>query len=288
MNRALNTGLLGILFCFFSILGFSQNHEVSLNYRIGIPTSTFQVTDPTFENNQFENQYTHRQVHSQFDHGAILLYKWKFWNRFKLFLSGGVEVSSSKHYQPLIDPSSRLLENIRIKNDRIAFHIGLNKQFEFYDSKVILDIGLHVVDRYSTTKTDTYSKGLHFNNEDWIEYSYDLKTYKGRYYENNMGIDNKKYMYINLNYSLNLMFRLMEGTFLNLGASYTRNNIFFYDYQYSINYYTNGSTTPTSTVNFEGLDGNFDPKYGVRDHFLYFNVGLLYKFNWKKTALEIE
>jgi hypothetical protein len=269
---------IAILICSLPHLGNTQNNEISFNYGIGIAINKLRIVDPTFENNTFENQYSHMKAKSQYDHGATILYKRSIFKKLKLFATAGVELSSSKHYQELIDPYERHLENIRLTSNRIAFHLGLNKQFEFYDSKVILDLGCHIVDRYALNKTKSYATGFHYNNEDWIEYKYDLTTYHGKYYENDGVVESKAYMYLNLDFSATLMLELSTNMYLNLGVSYSRNNVFFYDYSYEINYYYNGSTIPSETQTFEGLQGDFDPKFGMRDHYLYFETGLSYKF----------
>lgn len=270
-----------LIFISISLIGNAQVHELDFNYRIGFAASSLKVLDPTFEDNIYENQYTYNYVKPQFDQGVTLLYKWKFFNEAKLFLTGGIEFSSSKYYQQLIDPNDRLLDNIRLSSNRFSFRLGLNKQFQFYHSKVILDIGCHIVNRYYFKTKSIYYTDFHFNNEDWIEYKYNLTTYYGKYYENNVGIENKRYMYLNLDFNINLMLELFKNTYLTFGVSYSRNNIFFYDYTYTINYYNNGSSIPTSTFSFEGLEGAFNPKFGVREHYLYFNFGMSYKFGKK-------
>jgi hypothetical protein len=128
---------------------------------------------------------------------------------------------------------------------------------------------------------DVYSSDYTSNNEDWLEYRYELTTY----YDNDhhaSGIPIGFIQPLNLELNATVKFNVYKNLFLNVGVSYTRNNIFFYDYSYDILYYQNNSSTPTASYSFLGLAGNGGQQYGVRDQFVYLNAGLSYKFNWKK------
>jgi hypothetical protein len=107
-----------------------------------------------------------------------------------------------------------------------------------------------------------------------------LETHHGEHLHNPDGIQNGKYMYLNLNYSLDVKFNLAKNLYFNFGVNYTRNNIFFYNYTYTTRQYLNGSPVPTDTYTDHGIEEL--AHYGVRDHFLYLSSGLTYKFNWKK------
>jgi hypothetical protein len=67
---------------------------------------------------------------------------------------------------------------------------------------------------------------------------------------------------------------------LNVNASFTRNNYFFYNYQYSIRYYYGGSPVPNGFVDFQGVVGG---DFGVLNDYLYLGVGLKYNFLGKFT-----
>ncbi|MFT6981480.1 MAG: hypothetical protein ACJAUD_000243 [Crocinitomicaceae bacterium] len=86
-------------------------------------------------------------------------------------------------------------------------------------------------------------------------------------------------MFLNLDYSLGLKFKVSKNMFMNLGLNYARNNISFYDFKYVVTHYDGGSSTPTSIYTNYGIEDI--AKYGIRDHFIYLNMGLSYKFNYK-------
>lgn len=271
--------LISIIFLSFGIQ--AQQHEFQFHYRFGFPTDNLKQVE-TKTPTGYINEYQYKKARTLFDQGSILSYKYKIWKKHNLFLTGGIELSQTKYYVPIIDPHERQLDNIEITYDRFALHFGLNKQFEFYDSKIILDIGFQFVDRYPLRKQKDYVIDFKTSNQDWIEYKYELNSYFGKYYQNDGTIKNNRNIHLNSDYNATLKFKLKSNFYFNLGFSYTRNNFFFYNYKYSILYYYNGSTTPNETYNFWGVSGVFDPKYPVRDHFFFINTGISYKFDRKK------
>lgn len=266
-----------IFICFFVIGSvFAQKNELQFNYRFGFPTNNLKEISSYSGNNI--NEYKNMRVRSLYDNGLTLNYKHQIWKRIKLFANIGIEISHSKYYQPLIDPSGRLLENIEIASSSIGLYLGLNKQIHLYDSKLILDFGIQFVDRYPLKKQVDYVTDYHYGIQNWIAYKYELNTYYGEFHPNDGTIQNLPSLYLNLNYNFNLKFKLRKSMFLNLGFNYSRNNYFFYDFKYSILYYYNGSSTPNESYEFYGLSGSNNPKFPVKDHFFYINTGITYKF----------
>ena len=255
----------------------AQNHEFGINYRIGFSTRSIQMLSP----DNF-SRFDYEKMRGTYDNGYTLIYKYKIWKRLNLFVTGGLEFSQSHHYQPIIDfyGTGHHLDNITITKNRIGLHFGIDKQFVLYDSKVLVNIGLHAVDRYHSSKGDNYTSGFKSNNEDWIKYSYQLTTHYDSYYENDENIGNKPYIYLNAELSAQVKFKMGDHTYLDLGLSYTRNNYFFYDFRYEVLRFVTGNPQPVSTTTYYGfIDGT---KFGIRDHYLYFSAGISYKFNWKK------
>lgn len=267
-----------ILLIFFFTVGAlcAQKSEIQFNYRFGYPTKNLMKVSQYSGNNT--NEYKTMRVRPLFDNGLTLNYKYQIWERIKLFANVGMEFSQSKHYQALIDPYGRLLENIDISDSRLGFYLGLNKQVHLYDSKVILDFGIQFVDRYPLKKQVDYKTDFHYGIQNWIEYKYELNTYYGEFHTNDGTIENIPSFYLNLDYNLNLKFRLRKNTYLNLGFNYSRNYHFFYDYKYTIQYYYNGSTTPNESFSFQGLAGSNNPKFPVNNHYFYINTGITFKF----------
>lgn len=267
-----------ILLIFFFTVGAlcAQKSEIQFNYRFGYPTNNLKEISQYSGKNI--NEYKNRGVKPLYDNGLTLNYKYQIWERIKLFANIGMEMSKSKHYLPLIDPSERLLENIEISDSRVGFYFGLNKQIHLYDSKVIVDFGIQFVDRYPLSKQVDYKTDYHYGIQNWIEYKYELNTHYGEYHPNDGTIENIPSFYLNLDYNLNLKFKLSKKMFLNLGFNYSRNNHFFYDFKYSILYYENGSSTPTNSFDYYGLVGSNNPKFPVKNHYFYINTGITFKF----------
>ena len=130
------------------------------------------------------------RVRSLYDNGLTFNYKHQIWERIKLYANIGFELSHSKHYQPLIDPTGRLLENIEIASNRVGLYLGLNKQIHLYDSKLILDFGIQFVDRYPLKKQVDYVTDYHFGIQNWIAYKYELNTYYGEFHSNDGTVQN--------------------------------------------------------------------------------------------------
>lgn len=260
----------------------SQRHELNLNYRFGVPTNNFTILTPDGLTNH--NYLKTRSVHDQ---GLTLNYKYEIWQKANLFLSTGIEFSGSKHYQPIyaIGDSKNHLDNIIIRKNRLTVHLfGIHKQFNLIDDRLLIDIGWDVINRFYFPKSDRYYSDFKSNNEDWIKYKYEFITYYDKYYENDGTVDNRRYMYLNADVNLHFIGKISNIIYVDFGFNYSRNNVFFYDYTYTVQYYYGGSPTPTSTWSFLGIDGLFDPKYAIRDHYIYLSLGLSYKFG--KTCNE--
>ena len=85
-----------LIFLAFSSSLYSQNHELNINYRYGIPTSTFGVKEV-----KTYNDFDHRKMQSVGDEGVSVMYKYNIWKRCGLYITGGVEFSKSTHNQSI-------------------------------------------------------------------------------------------------------------------------------------------------------------------------------------------
>jgi hypothetical protein len=273
----MNSLLKQFTICFLIPLStFSQRQEIGIDIRSGATTNhlfTKEVND--------YNQFDYKKMVLIHDNGFNLSYKYTIWKKIKLMLSGGVEYSSSRYSFPIIDLSNsyRHLADVKINQNRFVIRFGVVKQFHFFDSKFILELGLHAVDKYYPQRTKNYTSDFITSKEEWIKYKYDIDTYAGKYYTNDNIVENKGYMYLNLDYSTQLKFKIREKMYLNLSFNYSRNNVIFYNYTTWFEYYQNGSQTPTGTSTDIGLQGNFDPKFGKRDHNIYLGLGISYKLD---------
>lgn len=264
------------LFLFISDFGFCQNHEVELKYRFGLATENFQMSEPGPY-----TSYNHYKTRSLNDQGIVLNYKYQIWKRARLFLSGGVDFSKSKHFQRINqDLGGRNIDNIIISKKRYTFHLGIHKQFNFYNDKVILDLGCDVIRRNYGSKIDNYSidfkRSEHF---DWIEYRYSYTAFYDDEHYGSGALDGRKKL--NLEWSLTAKYEIYKNLYLDIGFSYSRQNIFFYNYNFDMLYYLGGSTTPTGSYSFLGTFGSTPENvYAINEDFFYLNLGLSYKFNW--------
>jgi hypothetical protein len=225
--------------------------------------------------------FDYEKVRSLRDIGLTVSYKYNVLKKYNVFAVGGVEYSKSTHYLQILEDGGSHLDNVIIDGNRIGLKIGISKQFHFYNSRLLLEFGFNAVKRISIFPSRSYSSDFVFNEtQDWIEYKYDLTAYYDDYFPNDLDLLPSKFKNINLESSIGLKYKLVENLYLNTNLTYTRNNIFFYDFSYTINYYMNGSSTPTSTYKNLGIQDGY--KFAIRDHYLYFSAGLSYKFNWNK------
>ena len=271
----MKTTLFSILILFAqNVLG--QDHQVSLDYRYAIPLNNLMVHVPTLV-----SRADHRHVRSVNDQGILMTYQYQVYKKWKIFLSAGLDLSQSLHYQPILEGNGRYhLDNIIIKKNRISPHFGLHKHVALYDDKLTLDFGIELVRRFYGQEIDVYSIDYQSNNESWIQYKYDLTTYYDKHHANGDRISNRGS--IRAEYMAKAKFKLSERLRFNFGFTFAPRNFFFYNYSYRILYYHNGSTTPTASYHFAGLldwDIFGNPlQYGVEDHYLYLNTGLTFRF----------
>lgn len=254
----------------------AQDHTLSLNARYGISTSNFQIIDPIIDSKR-----KFMEMRSIRDMGVAFQYKRRVHNKYNLWLYSGFDYSNATHYQTLTEPRYRThLDNIIINTSRIDFNLGLKKRFTLKKDYLSLDIGAALVFRQFFNESKTYAEGLHFKNEDWIEFSYSLTTYHGKWYENNLPESFSGRFGKELSGTLN--FKLSQKSSLNFGFNYITRNTFFHDYIYSVNYYLNNSSTPSySFTSFGFIDGT---KFGVNDNYLYLNIGYTYQLKNKRKG----
>ncbi|NOQ70424.1 MAG: hypothetical protein GQ574_00390 [Crocinitomix sp.] len=271
--------LLLVSFVLFNLFTYAQQNDISLNYRFGFSTQNLTILNPTLL-----TRYDHTKVQSVYDQGINLAFATPIWEKQKVYINMGADMSQSKHIQAILNPSNNAhLDNIVLNKKRIGLHLGVHKRFSFMDDKLILDIGSDVVYRLflsnDFSKMKSYSSDFMSNNEEWIEYKYDLNTYHGEYFSNDSRINHSGSVGLDINAFLR--FRTGDQSFINMGVNLTTHNIFYYDYNYSINYYTDGVLS--STYTYVGLVGSLpNTKFGIRNTNIYFNLGYTYTFKKKK------
>jgi hypothetical protein len=263
-------------FIIFQVAAYAQNHELQLLYKFGFSTRNLSVVNPNSEVFAHDFDFV-RTPRCQFDQSANLSYKYSVWKQRKLFLIGGIDISQTKYYFPLIDGENRHLGNIDIRNNKWSYNLGLNKEFYFYDSKLVLELGIVFKDVYPFNKTVKLNSDYTLASREWIEYKYDFDAYFRQNFPNNGS--NRGYHLANIRteYSLGLKFKLYNSFYLSANLSYQRNNYFYYNYSWQAQYYYNNSASPNGWYSFQGFQDT-DTKFFVNDDFLYLSIGASYKF----------
>jgi hypothetical protein len=269
--------LLKLLFILLlSFNSFSQNHDLSLSFRIGISKDDLKIEQPSLV-----TRYDYRYVQPFNDKGFVLGYKYRVWKWANLFLTTGLDFSKSKHYQSIIGiQRQQNLENIIIDKSRMGLHFGIGKQINFKKlPKLHFDLGAQIYIKFYSENKKSFSSDYKFNNESWIEYKYEFVTYHKYYNSLNSSIDNdsvSNYTGNMYQFNADVRFEVSDNMYISTGVNWVMNYEFNYDFNYSINYYSNGSTEPTSTDTYHG---NVDKIKSVSTtNFVYFNLGLVYKF----------
>lgn len=247
--------------------GVCQLHELKVSTSAGVPQKNLFVQSP-LPNSKFD--YMGIQTISQY--GTTLGYGYNLLAKYNVHLEVGLSYNQINYYQPIIEQSGIDLDHIYFNAKRIDFSLGVLKRFKVPNSQFNIDMKLNFVRRQFLSKTNSYSSGFVSNNEDWIEYSYELVTYTGGFYEqNNKGLEAGYYRPINTEAYLGTLYEFKNLAFM-FGVTYSRNYFVFNDFNFDVNYYTNGSTTPTGTYSYNGfLDGT---KFVTRDHFFTMSMGV--------------
>jgi hypothetical protein len=89
--------LLIITLCTTSI--FAQNHGISIHGRYGISTSNLRLIDPSVDSRR-----KYMDVRSIRDIGAYFNYQNLIWDKHKIFVLIGTDISQSSHFQMISEP----------------------------------------------------------------------------------------------------------------------------------------------------------------------------------------
>lgn len=275
--------ILIIFILIISFIGFSQKHEFNFNTKLGTSTKNLKPINPV---NTTRRDYYSALTNTN-DKGIFVNYKYRVFNNLNLFLSTGLEFSQSKYYFKVIENHEDHLANVFINKKRLTLHVlGLSKEFNFYDGNIILDLGVDWIERFYFTTTDNYVNNYTRSEIiPWIDYKYSLTiNYKGDYHNTDHVL--KSTLHHNAEFHLHVKFKMTDKLFLNFGFNYAKNMAFYYKYRTDFLYYHNGETVPYKFYSdLDIIDVDDRLRHGVKNDFLYFNVGLSYKFdkfNFKK------
>jgi hypothetical protein len=276
--------LFKILFIVTSFGVRAQNHELQYRGDFGFPLQSLKPIGLYYPNTINNNQVSNEQLYkyAKFYHGQnnTFSYKYQVYKKFKLFLVGGFDYSTYKAALPLYGYHG-FTTSIDINYKRLGLSLGVAKQFHFYDSKVILELGYNIVRRIPIEREYFESVDLTTSDRDFIKYEYSLEVkYDGTpYYYNSLGLFDVKYFdmeFLHSELNVNSKFALNKNLYLNFGLTYEPRVYFFYRHSYSIYNYYNGSLTPSNIRT--GNEFNNPVPNPVMSSFLKINLGFSYKF----------
>lgn len=262
-----------LLFVMLAYNAYSQKHEIDFGVRGSVPISNLKIYQP----NLF-TRYDLINVKAINDKGISMVYKYKIWKKFNLFITTGLSFSQADYVLPINNFSTReLIAHVQISNKRFTYNfIGLEKKFSLYDNQLNINIGWSLTNEIFLENHQNYNaKNLKVDNNEikqyeTLNYEYKLDTYYNKA-KTNQDIGYKQ-IYNNGLYYLQLQGKLSKNTYLNFALEYYRNIVFFYNYVYKIRYENSG------TIGFYGISGIFDAHYASQSHFLGLKLGLSYKF----------
>ncbi|MBU3660073.1 MAG: hypothetical protein FGM14_09395 [Flavobacteriales bacterium] len=276
--------LFKILFIATSFVVRAQNHELQYRGDFGFPLQSLKPIGlyypNTIDDQPVSNEELYRKARFYYCQNNAFSYKYQIYNKFKLFLVGGLDYSMYKAALPLYGYHG-FTTNIDINYKRLGLSLGVAKQFHFYDSKVILELGYNIVRRIPIERDYFESVDLTTSERDFIKYEYTLEVkYDGTpNYYNSLGLFDEKFFdtgFLHSELNINTKFSLWKNLYLNFGLTYEPRVYFFYRHSYSIYNYYNGSTTPSNISS--GSEFNYPVPNPVMSSFLKINLGFSYKF----------
>lgn len=260
----------------FPISVFSQQAEIKVQYRIGVPINNFKKLDLPQDNNGFYYNNS-RSIKPILDQGWKLNFKYKLSKRYLLFLNLNFEKSFSKDYLHIFVPQP--IDNVILKQSRNVVGLGLKKQFRIYNDIFRIELGAELTLRNSSFDQTTYSTELAKTDYDWMKYSYEINIYDKRPSDFPLALGYQKKT-VNGNYNLSFLFPVKSNFIINLDFEYTGGLIYYYSFNYTSFIYTDNSTIPTTINNFE------NPINYMKKNNLYASIGLSYKFRIENKKLK--
>lgn len=264
-----------LLLSLYAFAAFTQVNQVDVNLRMGFSTNSLKINEP----NKF-TLYDFTNLSALNDKGILLIYKKKISSIYNIYISTGLDISQSKHYQKIINNTIHL-GNIVLKKYRWSYRlVGIHKQFNIYNNKLIINLGVEYVNRFYFSSITNYNSefqiSLPLSN---VEYSYNLTTYHNNKVQKGHGISKKRFLHLSPDFSIQLKFKLTNILYFNTGLNYSIKHVFYYDYNYVVKNHQGIPPEPVST-HTEYYHGYIDgTKFGASDNYLYLNFGLSYQFD---------
>jgi hypothetical protein len=228
-----------VLLLLLSAASFSQRHELSFAYRIGLDLG--------------DRTNTNSVLSSSYDQGVALQFKYRVWEKANLYLMLGYDQSSARYsihegiFGNPIYPDPFNIVNV----NRHGLHFGLNKKFKLSD-KFTFDLGINLTTRtkHYENYTATYNGGMQTPEPMFQNYNFTIAPYY-----RDSGVE----FSANAHYSLSDKFSIMAGFMHSRGLStdyFSRATLID----------ASGNTTNTGEISYREIN-----------NFIYFNTGLVYK-----------
>jgi len=257
-----------LLFYFFQLQSISQ--EIDFNIKLGKAINNYKPITP---NNFTQRDYL--KMTSVYDNSFGIESKFLLSTKLNIYYSIGLDFMQSKHYQKVIELKNHThLGNVFIKRNRFDLKIfGLEKRVNLYNPNLTLSIGFGIINSVHLNKIKKNTANKVVVDNGYFAYSYSLTTYHTAKYYNTWGVPKRILLHTSPNLKLQLRYKLKNDLFFNTGFHYTFSNIFFYDYSFTVYYYTDDNQNDLIYTNYDFgfVDGS---KFSILDKNLYFNFGI--------------
>ena len=192
-----------LIFSFFLLIStssFAQKHELSLDYRFGVDLGGSNYNSV---------------LSSTYDQGVLLQFKYRVWNKAKLYFMFGYDQSSSRYsiYEDIFGKPERPYSFNVLNVNRHGLHLGLNKKFEL--NKFTIDIGVNCATRNKIYKNLKYTAhgGLQDSSPAYRNLTFETRPF---------------YRDIGLEFNTDVSYSLFENFSLNMGVTHSRGHFMEY------------------------------------------------------------
>jgi hypothetical protein len=182
---------------------YSQKSEISI----------FCGRSVNLSNHLFENDpYKHSKLNFSYSNNFTSLYKYKISDLHKIFASAGIDYSTVKHYHNVYLPNSWTAQTLKVHqiNSRFAsLSLGLHKEFDIIEEKLIFDIHLRSVVNFQSNK---------ILNESFDTVTFTFSNYTQHHYDLTSRPNNNRT--ISFDCGFDFKFYLKRNFYLNIGARF--------------------------------------------------------------------
>ncbi len=277
----------GFVFCLTLFNSMCQNQEVGVSFRYGMPKSKLNFPTITTKNNGINGLY-YKDIQTHNDKGVKLSHKFLVFKKIGLGLYNSIDFSKSTYYLTIVSyKSTYALENVKLNKSRLGFSIGLNEQlFLKKDKSMFFDLSFGAYLKLYKTNEKTFNSDFKYNNQDWIEYKYNIKMYHQYYIFKTTTTSNKLETNFSTWINLHLKTSLRNNLYLDMGIDFLFGLDYFYNFSYTVKEHKIKKDPNTGeNINYISSVYNDLGFLSIRhrtNDFIYSSIGLTYKFNFKK------